>query len=63
MNLFVLFDDGAVARKMMETLHHALRAMVKLLEIFVPGGIPSPNQKKKNIHFLTLTKQATFDRL
>jgi hypothetical protein len=36
MNLFILFGDEAVTRKkkMTETLHHALRAMMQFLVIF-----------------------------
>jgi hypothetical protein len=36
MNLFVLFGDGAITRKkkMTETLHHALRAMMQFSVIF-----------------------------
>jgi hypothetical protein len=35
MNLFVLFGDGAIARKeMTETLHNALRTMMQLSVIF-----------------------------
>jgi hypothetical protein len=35
MNLFVLFGDGAITRKKMtETLHYALRAMMQFPVIF-----------------------------
>jgi hypothetical protein len=35
MNLFVLFDDGAITgKKITETLHHALRAMMQFPAIF-----------------------------
>jgi hypothetical protein len=38
MNLFVLFGDGAITRKKMtETLHHALRAMMQFPVIFFFG--------------------------
>jgi hypothetical protein len=51
MNLFVLFGDGAITRKkkMTETLHHALHAMMHnaVSWVFFPGDTPSPNKKQK----------------
>jgi hypothetical protein len=46
MNLIVLFGDGAITRKKMtETLHHALRAIMQFSVIFFSGDTPSPNNK------------------
>jgi hypothetical protein len=46
MNLLVLFDDGAITRKKMtETLHHALLAMMQFPVIFLGGDTPSSNKK------------------
>jgi hypothetical protein len=33
-------------KKMTETLHHALRAMMQFPVIFFSGDTPSPNKKK-----------------
>jgi hypothetical protein len=51
MNLFVLFGDGAITRnkkkKMTETLHHALRAMMQFPVIFCwVTDTPSPNKNR-----------------
>jgi hypothetical protein len=47
MNLFVLFVDGAITRKKMtETLHHVLRAMMQFpVFLFFSGDTPSSNKK------------------
>jgi hypothetical protein len=49
MNSFVLFGDGAIIRgkKITETLHQALRAMMQFSVNFFSGDTPSPN---KNIN-------------
>jgi hypothetical protein len=46
MNLFVLFGDEAISRKKMtETLHHALRAMMQFPVKKILGDTPSPSKK------------------
>jgi hypothetical protein len=46
MDLLVLFGDGAITRKkkLTETLHHALHAMMQFPVIF-PGETPTSNIK------------------
>jgi hypothetical protein len=46
MNLLVLFGDGAITRKKIsETLHYALHAMMQFHVFFFSGDTPPPNKK------------------
>jgi hypothetical protein len=53
-----LFGDGAITRrrkKMTETLHHALRAILQFSVIFVfSGDTPSPNNSLYKFQSMTL---------
>jgi hypothetical protein len=46
MNLFVLFDDGAITRKnITETLHLTCATRNGAVSQYFSGDIPSPNNK------------------
>jgi hypothetical protein len=47
--LFSLVMELSPEKKMTETLHHPLCAMMQFLVIFVSGDTPSPNKKNKSI--------------